>query len=47
MSGKSNVIFWLESHGLEATEERVARIFEAAKQSNRLLADGEIQALCR
>jgi hypothetical protein len=27
MSGKSNVIFWLESHGLEPTEERVERIF--------------------
>ena len=47
MSGKSNVIFWLESHGVEATEERVERIFGAAKQSIRLLADGEIQALCQ
>ena len=46
MSGKSNVIFWLESHGVEATEERVDRIFGAAKESNRLLRDGEIQALC-
>jgi 2-isopropylmalate synthase len=46
MSGKSNVIFWLESHGLEATDERVERIFVAAKESNRLLADGEIRALC-
>jgi 2-isopropylmalate synthase len=46
MSGKSNVIFWLESHGLEPTEERVDRIFGAAKTSNRLLDDGEIQALC-
>ena len=46
MSGKSNVIFWLESHGVEPTEERVDRIFGAAKESNRLLRDGEIQALC-
>lgn len=45
MSGKSNVIFWLESHGVEPTEERVDRIFGAAKQSNRLLDDGEIRAL--
>jgi 2-isopropylmalate synthase len=46
MSGKSNVIFWLESHGMEPTEERIDRIFGAAKTSNRLLDDGEIQALC-
>ena len=46
MSGKSNVIFWLESHGVEATEARVERIFGAAKGANRLLEDGEIQALC-
>jgi len=46
MSGKSNVIFWLESHGIEPTEARVERIFAAAKDSNRLLEDGEIQALC-
>lgn len=46
MSGKSNVIFWLENHGVEPTEERVDRIFGAAKESNRLLEDGEIQALC-
>jgi len=46
MSGKSNVIFWLENHGLEPTDDRVERIFVAAKQSHRLLDDGEIQALC-
>jgi 2-isopropylmalate synthase len=46
MSGKSNVIFWLENHGLEPTEERVDRIFGAAKRSDRLLDDGEIRALC-
>ena len=46
MSGKSNVIFWLESRGVEATEARVERIFAAAKDSNRLLEDVEIQALC-
>jgi 2-isopropylmalate synthase len=46
MSGRSNVIFWLVSHGVEPTDERVDRIFGAAKESNRLLKDGEIQALC-
>ncbi|HZN53784.1 MAG TPA: LeuA family protein [Candidatus Polarisedimenticolaceae bacterium] len=45
MSGKSNVVWWLESRGVEPTEERVERIFAAAKGSNRLLDDAEIQAL--
>ena len=45
MSGRSNVIFWLENRGLEPTEDRVDRIFDAAKRSNRLLEDREIQAL--
>ena len=46
MSGKSNVIYWLEKRGLEPTEERVERIFAAAKQSDRLLTEEEILALC-
>jgi 2-isopropylmalate synthase len=31
MSGRSNVVFWLESRGLPATDEVVDRIFAAAK----------------
>src|SRR2546429_1237060 len=42
MSGKSNVIYWLESRGLEATEERVSRIFEPAKQSSSVLEEDEV-----
>src|SRR2546429_4686553 len=42
MSGKSNVIYWLESRGLEATEERVSRIFERAKQSSSVLEEDEV-----
>jgi 2-isopropylmalate synthase len=45
MSGRSNVIWWLESRGVEATDDRVERIVAAAKGSNRLLEDVEIQAL--
>lgn len=45
MSGRSNVIHWLEERGIQATEERVDRVFEAAKRSNRLLEDAEIEAL--
>jgi 2-isopropylmalate synthase len=42
MSGRSNVSYWLEERGIEPTEERVDRIFDAAKQSDRLLEDPEI-----
>src|SRR5438309_9823885 len=45
MSGKSNVIFWLESRGLPATEELVDRIFAAAKASNRTLTHQQVQRL--
>ncbi|HKS30702.1 MAG TPA: LeuA family protein [Pyrinomonadaceae bacterium] len=45
MSGKSNVIFWLETHGLDADEERVSRIYERAKQSTGVLEEDEIMQL--
>jgi isopropylmalate/homocitrate/citramalate synthase len=47
MSGKSNVVFWLERHGIEATEEVVERIFHRAKTSDRLLTELEILELCK
>jgi isopropylmalate/homocitrate/citramalate synthase len=46
MSGKSNVIYWLSRHGIAETDEVVNRIFEAAKQSSRVLTEEEVQALC-
>jgi isopropylmalate/homocitrate/citramalate synthase len=45
MSGKSNVIFWLERHGIEPTVERVDRIFNRAKQSMTVLTDREVMAI--
>ncbi len=45
MSGKSNVIYWLEKRGIEANEERVTRIYERAKQASAVLADDEIMNL--
>src|SRR6185369_14648456 len=45
MSGKSNVIFWLERHGIEPAEESVERIFNHAKQCQRVLTDEEVKAL--
>jgi 2-isopropylmalate synthase len=47
MSGKSNVIFWLESRGIAPTEELVERIFARAKQADRLLTDAEVLEICR
>jgi hypothetical protein len=45
MSGKSNVIYWLEKRGLEASEDRVGRIYDRAKQASAVLADEEIMKL--
>jgi 2-isopropylmalate synthase len=45
MSGKSNVIFWLESRGLMVTDEMVDRIFAVAKGSNRMLTHEQVQAI--
>ncbi len=46
MSGKSNVIFWLERKGIKPTEDLVEKIFSRAKQSDRLLTEAEILELC-
>lgn len=42
MSGKSNVQFWLERHGIPVREETVERIFRLAKASDHTLTDAEI-----
>jgi 2-isopropylmalate synthase len=45
MSGKSNVIFWLEKHGFPCTDELVERVHSAAKASNRMLTREQIQKI--
>ncbi|HKV38537.1 MAG TPA: LeuA family protein [Blastocatellia bacterium] len=45
MSGKSNVVFWLEQHGIDPAGELVDRIFNRAKQSKAVLRDTEVLAL--
>ncbi len=45
MSGKSNVVYWLESRGLDPDDERVTRIYEHAKQSTGVLEEEEIMQL--
>lgn len=47
LSGKSNVVFWLEKRGLPATEEIVDRIFAKAKRSSCVLTEAEIRAELR
>jgi 2-isopropylmalate synthase len=42
MSGKSNVLFWLERRGIPATEEVVDRIYSRAKASDHTLSEAEI-----
>jgi 2-isopropylmalate synthase len=44
MSGKSNVVFWLERHGYTASDELVDRIFQKAKSSSTVLTADEIVA---
>jgi 2-isopropylmalate synthase len=44
MSGKSNVIWVLEHNGLEATQERIDKVLDAAKSSPRQLTTSEVVA---
>ena len=44
-SGKSNVVYWLQSHGYEPTDDVVDRVFAAAKAGNRTLTEDEIRTL--
>jgi isopropylmalate/homocitrate/citramalate synthase len=45
MSGRSNVVYWLEHRGLAATEGTVESIFAAAKSATRVLTEEEVRAL--
>jgi 2-isopropylmalate synthase len=45
LSGRSNVIYWLESRGITASDELVDRIFKAAKESQRVMSDAELHSL--
>jgi isopropylmalate/homocitrate/citramalate synthase len=44
MSGKSNVVYWLEKRGIRVTDAAVERIFAKAKASDTVLSDAEILA---
>jgi 2-isopropylmalate synthase len=42
MSGKSNILFWLERHSIPVSDELVDRIYRRAKSSNHTLSEAEI-----
>ncbi len=42
MSGKSNVLWWLERHGIPVSDRVVDRIYQRAKQSDHTLSEAEI-----
>jgi 2-isopropylmalate synthase len=47
MSGKSNVIYWLERKGITPSDGLVERIFQLAKSSDRTLSEEEILVCCQ
>jgi 2-isopropylmalate synthase len=46
LSGRSNVIYWLEKRGIPASDALVDHIFAAAKQASRVLTERELLELC-
>jgi 2-isopropylmalate synthase len=46
MSGKSNVVYWLERHAIPVDEALVDRILGAAKAASSVLTNEELFALC-
>lgn len=42
MSGKSNILFWLERRGIQASDGVVERIYQRAKSSDHTLTESEI-----
>ena len=47
MSGKSNVLFWLERHGVPPADDVVERIYQRAKASDHTLTEPEIMRVRR
>jgi 2-isopropylmalate synthase len=45
LSGRSNVIYWLEKRSVTASDQLVDRIFAAAKQAERIMTEEEIQTI--
>jgi 2-isopropylmalate synthase len=43
VAGHSNVMYWLELNGFDASSERIERVLALAKRSARILTDDEIR----
>ena len=43
MSGRSNVVHWLERNGYEIEDGIVNHVFEVAKGQRRMMTDGEVK----
>lgn len=44
MSGRSNIIWWLQQNGYEVDDDMVAHMFEVAKGQRRMMSDEEVHA---
>ena len=44
MSGRSNVIHWLERNEYEADDDLVSHMFDVAKSQRRMMTDEEVHA---
>jgi 2-isopropylmalate synthase len=47
MSGESNVVCWLQDHGIEPEPGLVKEIFQRAKEAPRVLVDEELLDICQ
>ena len=47
MSGRSNIVFWLERRGIDQDEELVDRVFRRAKGSATVLTEDEVMSEVR
>ena len=43
MSGRSNIVFWLEKNGYQADDNLVSHLFDVAKSQRRLMTDEEVK----
>ena len=44
MSGKSNIVHWLDANGIEVRDSLVEYLFDVAKSKNRLMTDDELRS---
>jgi 2-isopropylmalate synthase len=45
MSGQSNVVYWLEAHGIEPESELVEYVFRACKEANHLMTETDVRSV--